>query len=89
MSVSEFERHQLFQWFEEAMGPERAATMMEVIPPVSWTNIVTKDHLDSKVNALEARVTGEIARQGRTIFFAVLGSTATLAGIVLAAMRLG
>lgn len=32
MGVTEQQRHQLFVWFEEQMGEERASTMMELMP---------------------------------------------------------
>lgn len=57
MSVNEFQRHQVFQWFEEAMGPERAAIMMDLLPPVGWGDIVTKTDL----HALRAELRGEMA----------------------------
>jgi hypothetical protein len=53
MSVTEFERHQLFTWFEEHMGQERAATMMNLVPPVGWAEVATRHDLDE----LEARLT--------------------------------
>ena len=34
MPVTEHERHQLFSWFEEHMGSERAAALMSLLPPV-------------------------------------------------------
>jgi hypothetical protein len=57
VSVSESQRHQVFQWFEEAMGPERAAVIMEMLPPVGWADLATKDD----VRALGVEVRGEIA----------------------------
>ena len=63
MPVTEFERHQLFTWFEEHMGPERAKTMMDLVPPVGWADVATRrdlDHLDAKIDALEARVDARI-----------------------------
>jgi len=45
MEVTEQQRHQLFVWFEERMGPERAATMMELIPPVGSSELASKDDL--------------------------------------------
>ncbi len=45
MSASEQQRHQLFSWFEEMMGPERAATMMDLLPPVGWADVATKPDL--------------------------------------------
>ena len=63
MSVSEHERHQLFTWFEEHMGSERAATMMNLLPPVGWGDVATRRDLelleariDAKLDQLEARL---------------------------------
>jgi hypothetical protein len=56
MSVSEHDRHQLFTWFEEHMGQERAATMMNLVPPVGWAEVATRHDLDE----LEARLTTRI-----------------------------
>jgi hypothetical protein len=46
MSVSEHDRHQLFTWFEEHMGSERAATMMNLLPPVGWGDVATRRDLE-------------------------------------------
>jgi hypothetical protein len=53
MSVTESERHQLFTWFEEHMGHERAATMMNLVPPVGWADVGTRHDLDE----LDSRIT--------------------------------
>ena len=88
MSVSESQRHQVFQWFEEAMGPERAAVIMQMLPPVGWSGLATKD--DLRVLGVELR--GELqvgfARQQRAFFLSVLASNATVAGLVMAAVQL-
>ena len=57
MSVTEFERHQIFQWYEEAMGSERASIMMNLLPPVGWNDIATKADLV----ALSTSLRGEMA----------------------------
>lgn len=44
MEVTEYERHQLFAWFEEHLGRERAATMMNVLPP---SDFATRSDLDA------------------------------------------
>ena len=69
MEVTEYERHQLFVWFEERMGPERAATMMNLIPPVGWFKLASKHdlldlegRLDTRLVALESRVDAKLAR---------------------------
>jgi len=58
MSVTEFQRHQIFQWLEGAMGPERAAVMMDLLPPVGWGDLATKADL----GALRTELKGELAR---------------------------
>jgi hypothetical protein len=96
VSVSESQRHQVFQWFQEAMGPERAAVIMEMLPPVGWTDLATKDDVRSlgvELRGEMAQLRGEMhhafARQQRTIYLSVLASNATVAGVVLAAVQLG
>ena len=67
MDVTEYDRHQLFVWFEERMGPERAATMMNLIPPIGRFELASKHDLlelegrltnatDSKFAQLESRL---------------------------------
>ena len=58
MEVTEYDRHQLFVWFEERMGPERAATMMNLIPPIGWFELASKHDLAE----LEGRIDGKLAR---------------------------
>jgi hypothetical protein len=73
MSVSEHERHQLFTWFEEHMGSERAATMMSLLPPVGWGEVATRRDLelleariDAKLDQLEARFEAKLGQLMRT-----------------------
>jgi hypothetical protein len=55
MAVSEYERTQLFNWFEEHMGTERASTMMNLLPPVGWGDVATRRDLE----LLEERLVGK------------------------------
>ena len=76
MSVSEHERHQLFTWFEEHMGSERAATMMSLVPPVGWGDVATRRELeplellearvDARFDELEARIEVKLGQLMRT-----------------------
>ena len=84
MSVTEYERHQIFQWYEEAMGSERAAIMMNLVPPVGWGEVATRTDLA----ALGVGLRGEIAKLRNDLFFAMVASNATLVGLVFAAMKL-
>ncbi len=54
MSISEQERHDVHKWFEEAMGPERAANLMSLLPPVGWADVATKRDLDALEDRLRA-----------------------------------
>ena len=68
MSVTEFERHQVFQWYEEAMGSERAAIMMNLVPPVGWAEVATRTDLAAlgvglrgEMSMLRSELRGEMA----------------------------
>jgi hypothetical protein len=56
MSVTDEERNQLYVWFEEHMGSERAAIMMRALPPVGWGDIATRRDLDHQGDRLDARI---------------------------------
>jgi hypothetical protein len=55
MAVSEYERTQLFNWFEEHMGTERASTMMNLLPPVGWGDVATRRDLELLEERLDHR----------------------------------
>ena len=56
MSVTEYERHQIFQWYEEAMGSERAKIMMNLVPPVGWGEVATRTDLAALANGLRGEM---------------------------------
>jgi hypothetical protein len=84
VSVNEFQRHQVFQWFEEAMGPEKAAIMMDLLPPVGWGDIATRSDLE----LVRAEIRSANAELLHKLWFALVASQATLVGLVLAAAQL-
>lgn len=99
MSVTEYERHQIFQWYEEAMGRERASVMMNLLPPVGWGEVATRSDLAAmsaslrgEMSVLGSELRAEMQRENnrllRTLFFGMVASNATLVGLVLAAVRL-
>jgi hypothetical protein len=45
MAVDERARHELFLRVERELGPEAAETLMEMLPPVGWADVATKDDL--------------------------------------------
>jgi hypothetical protein len=70
VSVTEFERHQLFSWFEEHMGRERAATMMSLVPPAGWGDVVTRRDLhvvEARVDLLDSSLNARIDALDRTL----------------------
>ncbi len=56
MAVTERQRHELFKWFEEQMGEERASTMIELMPPTGFAELATKQDLAE----LETRLVGSL-----------------------------
>lgn len=42
MAVTEESRYEVHKYFEETMGRERATTLMELLPPVGWGDVATK-----------------------------------------------
>ena len=67
MSITEFERHQLYSWFEEHMGQDRATTMMNLLPPTGRGDVATRRdlqlleaRLDAKIDTLESRLEAKI-----------------------------
>jgi hypothetical protein len=95
VSVNEFQRHQVFQWFEEAMGPERAAIIMDLLPPVGWGDIATRTDLAlvrADIDVLRADLRAEIKAGNAELLYklwlGLVASQATLVGLVLAAVKL-
>lgn len=61
MAVDERDRHALRTKLEEVLGPSEAATLMASLPQAGWDQLVTKDDLDARLDALEQRLTARIA----------------------------
>ena len=62
-SIDERSRHDLFEAVQDKLGPRHADTLMSLLPPVGWADVVTKTDLDTQialvradVGALEARM---------------------------------
>ena len=53
MEITGYERHRLFAWFEEHLGQERAATMVNMLPATGWSEVATKRDLAE----MESRLT--------------------------------
>ncbi len=57
MPLTEESRHQLFRGLEETLGPDKAATLMELLPPVGWADVATKRDLDQLGTELRNEMT--------------------------------
>jgi hypothetical protein len=82
MSVTEPERHELYQAFEGLMGKKKAETMMALLPPTGWGDVATKQDLE----LLESRLREQILRTALTIN---IPSILAAVGLSFAATRLG
>jgi hypothetical protein len=94
MSVTEYERNQLFAWFEEHMGKERAATMMSLLPPVGWADVATKRDLDALAERLQAsskaelhELRSDLQRTFVTWLFAAQGAVIAALGLLISLTR--
>lgn len=86
MAVSEYQRQQVMNWFEEHMGPEIAPTMMEFIPPAGWGEVATHADLDR----LRSELQSDMARMQRNLMsFMFLGYTGIIAvlSVIVAVLR--
>lgn len=54
MSLTEESRYELFQGLQEALGPDKAATLMDLLPPVGWADVATKRDLDHLGDSLRS-----------------------------------
>jgi hypothetical protein len=73
MEVTEYDRHQLFVWFEERMGPERAATMTNLIPPIGWFELASKHDLLELEGRLDVRIDAKLARLESSLMRVMVG----------------
>lgn len=91
MSITEEERHRLYQAAEATFGTEEAATLMKHLPPTGWADVATKrdlDHLEAIMNArfeaVDARIDAAVHRQTLVLIpiiaamFAIFGAVSAL-----------
>jgi hypothetical protein len=61
MSVTEPERHELFNRIEEVLGAPSATTLMNLLPPLGWADVATKrdiSRLDDRFDGVDERIAG-------------------------------
>jgi hypothetical protein len=95
MALDERARHELFLRLEQALGPESAETLMELLPPVGWADVATKRDLDALGDKLLAAFRGEllaqsnaISAQMKTLIFANIGTVVSMAALAFGVAKL-
>jgi hypothetical protein len=86
VSVGEFQRHQIFQWLEQAMGSEKAAIMMDLLPPVGWGDIATRADIDNvrmEIRAAVDRLESSLTKSFVTWLLVSQATVVTLVGILI------
>lgn len=93
MTIDERQRHGLYQELEATLGPEHAATLMSMLPPVGWADVATKSdvaslgrELRSEIQAAEARLDARFQEAMRHQLWATVG---VMLVAVLASLWLG
>ena len=60
MSITDRQRLKLLRTLETAIGPEDAGTLMDHLPPVTWANVATVDHVSSVGHQTATALRGEM-----------------------------
>lgn len=82
MAISEDRRHEMYEGLIEALGRERATTLMEHLPPVGWADVATKRDLDQQTLVLRRDMEAEFGKVR-----AELGSVRMELGSEIASLR--
>ncbi|HYI61109.1 MAG TPA: hypothetical protein VEW93_04830 [Acidimicrobiales bacterium] len=86
--VDEAKRHDLYVAIEDLIGPERAETFMNMMPPTTWDDIATKADLSALELKLEARLHKELQALTRTFMLGLFTSTAATSSLCIGAIAL-
>ena len=60
MSITDRQRLKLLRTLETVIGPEDAGTLMDHLPPVTWANVATVDHVSSVGHQPATALRGEM-----------------------------
>jgi hypothetical protein len=97
MSIDERRRHALYERLEGVLEPEHADTLMELLPPVGWADVATKQDLhaleqrmdlrfEAMASTFEARLVGEIGSLRTELKDAMRNQTWSLIGAIVVAI---
>jgi len=97
MAPDERSRLQLADAAKRAFGDDAGITLMELLPPVGWADVATKQDLaaiDRRFEAIEQRLEGvdrrldDLAREVRAQTWKLMTLMVAVVGVVVAAVRL-
>jgi hypothetical protein len=103
MAIDERSRHELYLRLEGVLGADAATTLMEHLPPVGWADVATRrdldvlaERIDQRFETLEYKLLGTfraelqtaLTAQTRQLTIALVGTSAALATLALAAAHL-
>ncbi len=77
MTIDERRRHALYERLDEVLDEEHADTMMELLPPVGWADVATKQDLailEARMDAGFSALRTELHRELRHQLWAILGA---------------
>ncbi|MGB1724046.1 MAG: hypothetical protein ACPHJ1_07280 [Ilumatobacteraceae bacterium] len=60
MSITDRQRLKLLRTLETVIDPEDAGTLMDHLPPVTWANVATVDHVSSVGHQTATALRGEM-----------------------------
>jgi hypothetical protein len=85
VSITEGRRHERHEGLVEALGRQQAHTLMSMLPPVGWADVVTKQHLDLRLEVLENRLMAKLHEELRRQLWGILGGiwVSVVAAVVL------
>ncbi|MFI5053518.1 MAG: hypothetical protein ACHQDE_04080 [Acidimicrobiia bacterium] len=88
MAVDERSRLQLADAAKRALGDDAGITLMEMLPPVGWADVATKQDLASMETRLELYIEARFERGFRQIMVTVATVMVTGFAATVAAVRI-
>ena len=83
MSVTDRARQELHERLVERMGPDPAETLMASLAPTGWDDVITRDYLDLRLDALEHRVLSEMDSRLRSQMTTIIGMMLSQTALIL------
>jgi hypothetical protein len=84
--VTDAQRRHLYEGLTQAVGDERADTMMELLPPVSWSDVARRGDI-AELRGEVAQLRGEMKGQFAKLIMAELAMMIALIGLTISAAK--